>query len=117
MRNHRREIQFKLDRVIGISIRAELGAVIPPLVDISVHIAGATVWAALPGTFRLCEFRHARARIIHGYFIEWKYTCQRAPLSSHVGDGHARRHREIRDAFTDEFHCVVEHLVFVEQSA
>ena len=96
VRNHRREIQLKLDRVLGVGIGAEFAAVLPPFVDIGLRVAGATLRAAFPGTFRIGEFRHARAHIIHGYFIEWKYACQRSPFSSHVGNGHARRHRKIR---------------------
>ncbi len=90
MRNHRREIQLKLDRILGVGIGAEFAAIFPPLLDVGVCVTGPALRAAYSRAFRIGELGNARAQIIHRHFIEWKHACKRAPFRRHVGDGHAR---------------------------
>ena len=117
MRHNAREIELKLDSIFCVGIGADLDAIFPPRFDVCVSITGATLRAAFSGSVRTGKLRHARAQIVHRNFIERKYACERAPLGGHVGDRHARRHRKIWHAIADEFDSVIEHLVFVEQSA
>ena len=117
MRNDCGEIELKLDRVFRVGVGAEFASIFPPIVDIGVGVTGATLRAARSRAIRIGELGDARAQIIHSHFIEWKHACERAPFRRHVGNGHSRRHGKIRCAIAHEFNRVIEHLVFVEESA
>ena len=117
MRNDCGEIELKLDGVFRVGVCAQLASVLPPSVDVDLTIAGATLRGAFSRAIWIAEFRDARAQITHRHFIEWKHAGKRAPFCGHVGDGHARGHGKIRHAVAHKFNCVIEHLVFVEESA
>ena len=117
MRNHGRQIEFKFDGVVRVRVGAKLASILPPRIDVGVGVAGATLGAARSRAAGIGERADARAQIIHRHFIKWKHARQRAPLGRHVGDGHARAHGKMRHAIAHKFHGVIEHLVFVEESA
>src|SRR5439155_6082500 len=117
MRNNGCEIKFEFDGVLTVGVGAEYAAILPPLIDVGVGVAGATLGTARAWAFVTRELANARAQIIHRHLIKWKHARQRAPLGGHVGDGHPRRHRKIRHAIAHKFNRVIEHLVIVEESA
>ncbi len=90
MWNDRLEIEFKLDRILGVGIGAEFAAIFPPLLDIGVCVTGPALRAARSRAFRIGELGNARAQVVHGCFIERKNACQRAPFCSHVRNRHSR---------------------------
>ena len=117
MRNHGRQIEFKLDGILRVGLGVQLVPIFPPPIDVGVRVTRATLSTACSGALRIGKLGHARTQIVDCHFIEWKHTCERAPFGSHVGDRHPRRHRQVRHAVADKLNGVIEHFIFVEETA
>src|SRR6478672_11175860 len=90
VRNYRGKIKFERDGVFRVRVGAEFVSILPPRINVGVAVTGATFGATRSGALGVGELADARTQIIYCHFIEWEHTRQRAPLGSHVSDGHAR---------------------------